>query len=410
MIDIIVPKDRSTSRVVSPFVPGAGASPPVLAGRESHKNRLEGLCLRLVETRLGAHRPAVLIGPRGNGKTVLLGWLEEQAKGMDIDTLWVTPDEIPTLDALAEKLGATQGGSLEKVRLSGHAGEIGGAADVQFRDTRRHAPPDLTAILRERAKRSPFALLVDEAHTLDIGVGRALMNAAQRASNLAPFLLTMAGTPDLRDVLSEMSATFWGRALKVGVGLLSAGAVVTAIADPLKWSGIGLEDEKAWERVVIDSQGYPYFVQTWGEELWRQGGVLREIDQPRSGDSRIVLPDSEVEAAGVRVSAIKNDYYGDRYEELGKVGLLSPARAVAEAFVASEQPAAFSWETLTDIAQDVIASDQPAGEVLRGLSHVGFIWRSPDGNDWGPGIPSLMSYVLDRGARQDNELQGPSGP
>ena len=398
MIDTIVPEDRSTAKAVSPFVPGTGGIPPVLAGRESHKNRLEELCLRLAEARQGAHRPAILIGPRGNGKTVLLGWLQEKADSMGINTLWVTPDEIPSLDALAEKLGAMRGGFLEKIRLSGHAGEIGGAADVQFRDAQRRSPLDITAILRERAQRSPFALLVDEAHTIDAVVGRTLMNAAQKASKSAPFLLTLAGTPDLRDVLGDMGATFWERALKVGVGLLPERAVVMALADPLKWSGIGLEDEKAWERVVADSQGYPYFVQTWGEELWRQGGILREIDPPRFEDGRIVLSDSEVKVAGVRVSAIKNDYYDDRYEELGKIGLLGPAKAIAKAFTASHKPATFSWETLTGIAQEGLASDQRAGDVLRGLSHVGFIWRSPEGNAWAPGIPSLMNHILERGA------------
>lgn len=401
MIVNIMQTDGSARTPVSPFVPGTGANPPVLAGRESHKSRLEELCLRLAETQIGAHRPAVLIGPRGNGKTVLLNWLEERAKGFDIDTVWLTPDQVPSVDALAEKVAGPQSGSLGEVRVSGHVGELGGAADVKLREPQRHAPPDLTAIFRTRATRHPFALLLDEAHTLDVGVGRALLNAAQTTSKSAPFLLAMAGTPDLRDVLGEMSATFWGRAMKVGVGLLSEEDVVMAIADPLSWNDIGLADEKGWLLVTTDSQGYPYFVQTWGEELWRQGRIIRDTDPERIEDGRIVLSEGEVEAAGTRVSVVKNDYYGDRYEELGKLGLLGPARAVAEAFAASRPATAFSWEALTEIARREIDSAQQADDVLQNLSHVGFVWRSPDSNGWRPGIPSLMSYVLERSDDQD---------
>ena len=390
--------DGSTRTQVSPFVPGTGASPPVLAGRESHKSRLEELCLRLAETRIGAHRPAVLIGPRGNGKTVLLNWLEERATGMNIDALWLTPDQIPSVDALAERVGGSPSGSLEAVRVSGRVGELGGAADVKLRKPRGHAPPDLTGIFRRRTTRRPFALLLDEAHTLDAEVGRALLKAAQTASRSAPLLLAMAGTPDLLDVLGEMSATFWGWAMKVSVGLLSEEEVVMAIADPLKWSGIGLEDDKAWALVTGDSQGYPYFVQTWGEELWRQGGMVRDTDSAGGEDGRIALSEREVKAAGARVSVVKNDFYGDRYEELGKLGLLGPARAVAEAFASSLPPAAFSWEALTEIAQRGIDPNLPRVDVLRELSHVGFVWRSPDSENWRPGIPSLMNYVLERGA------------
>ena len=404
---------RPTQSPVSPFVPGTGASPPILAGRESHKRRLEDLCLRLTETRVGAHRPAVLIGPRGNGKTVLLNWLEERATPMGIDIIWATPDQVPSIDALAEKLGASDSGRLEAAKASGQLGSevlggAGGSLEFKLRQLQRHSPPDLTAILQARASRRPFALLLDEAHTLSVEVGRALLNATQIASKRAPLLLAMAGTPDLRDALGEMSATFWGRAMKVGVGLLSEEDVVTAIADPLGWNGISLAGEEAWAHVTADSQGYPYFVQTWGEELWRHGRDLRDSDPLRAKEGRVVLSEAEVKKAGGRVSVEKNDYYGDRYEELGKLGVLGPARAVAAAF-ASQPAAAFSWEALTEIARREIDADKQADDVLQHLSHVGFVWRSPDTNGWRPGIPSLMSYVLERCDDQDNQPPGSQG-
>ena len=381
----------------------------MLAGREEHKIRLEELFLRLTVAQVGAHRPAVLIGPRGNGKTVLLDWLGRNARGTDIDTLWITPDEIPTVDALAEKVGTVKPGRLEGVGVSGHVGEIGVGADIRFQNAKRKAPPDLTDIIRKRAQRQPFALLMDEAHTLDAAVGRALLNSAQLAAHDAPFLLALAGTPDLRDVLSGMSATFWGRSRKVGVGLLTDEAVVNAIADPLQWAEIGLDDEGSWDFIIADSQGYPYFVQTWGEELWKQGKMLREATPERSKDGQISLSRADVESAGASVAVEKKDYYADRYEELGRQNLLEPARAVASAFAEAPPQNTFSWEQLAGIVQTEIEPNQKAKDVLQGLSRAGFVWRSPEKDYWIPGIPSLMTYVLEQAAGQDSQPPGTQG-
>ena len=63
--------------------------------------------------------------------------------------------------------------------------------------------------LTARCSRRPLVLLLDEAHTLESEVGRALLNASQAVSSEAPFLLVMAGTPGLQPRLNTMSATVW---------------------------------------------------------------------------------------------------------------------------------------------------------------------------------------------------------
>jgi len=59
------------------FTPGSGAIPPYLAGRSREQGVL-GEQLELVAS--GASPPAdvLLIGPRGNGKTALLGWFRNK--------------------------------------------------------------------------------------------------------------------------------------------------------------------------------------------------------------------------------------------------------------------------------------------------------------------------------------------
>ena len=64
------------------------------------------------------------------------------------------------------------------------------------------APPaggmrNLRGELTARCRGKPLATLVDEAHTLDLEVGRAQLNASQQVRADAPFLLVLAGTPGL---------------------------------------------------------------------------------------------------------------------------------------------------------------------------------------------------------------------
>lgn len=168
--------------------------------------------------------------------------------------------------------------------------------------------------MAERAKAQPLLLFLDEAHTLTPEAGRLLLNAAQEVGNSAPFLLVLAGTPDLPARLSEMSASFWGRAEKIRLGRLEEGPTAEAIRRPLRDEGIAL-DEDALARIVRESHGYPYFTQLWGRALWV---ALRRA--PGSGDR--VTPEV-LEAAFSLFEEKRDDYYLDRYFELDKRGYSS---------------------------------------------------------------------------------------
>ena len=50
-------------------------------------------------------RDIVLLGPRGNGKTALLRWFENEVmRRGKIDSVWLTPTEIATAEELAAAL------------------------------------------------------------------------------------------------------------------------------------------------------------------------------------------------------------------------------------------------------------------------------------------------------------------
>ena len=203
---------------INPFVPGRGVLPPCLAGRNAEQDELMRL-FAYVRAGRGAPRDALLSGPRGNGKTVLLRWLEREIEAAGkVDVVWRTPSDLPSLDALATALvPPARFRSLLPDTLSVSIGigrlgwELGGN------------PGTLAELLTVRCAHRPLVILLDEAHTLDEGVGRALLNAGQSVAAAAPFLLALAGTPGLTLHPDRMSATFWNRARHIGVGLLDEG-------------------------------------------------------------------------------------------------------------------------------------------------------------------------------------------
>ena len=86
------------------FTPGDGAPPPALTGRE----REEALLLQCLADLLGGTAPphnVALMGPRGNGKTVLLKWFERACRHAGrVDIARLSPSRIRTEQALVDLL------------------------------------------------------------------------------------------------------------------------------------------------------------------------------------------------------------------------------------------------------------------------------------------------------------------
>ena len=376
-----------TKNLLSLFVPGSGALPPVLAGRDGDLRVLQGFLQRLLSNRQ-VPADAVIYGPRGNGKTVLLETFRRQCEAQDTDTLDLTPAEIGNVTDLASHLlydDSVIGKFLTSITPSGLSIDlqaIGARWDSMTPDQmdnikRRH----LVQMLVARCRKRPLVVALDEAHTLAAEVGHTLLNASQQVRKQgAPFLLVIAGTPNLRDHLNQMSATFWNRAEKIGIGRLSLEATVEALVSPLAEADITF-DEDALDRVVQESQRYPYFIQLWGEALCH---AMVDIMHFR-------VQAGIVDAARPRFEASKTAYYGDRFRELRKQGLLQAAGAVASVFAGQETASSM------DLSDHLVAltgvAAKTADTQLDQLANLGYIWQ-PAGDDLcESGIPSLMTYV-----------------
>lgn len=362
----------------SPFLfqPGAGRMPPHLAGRQAEQNVLRRFAdvLRAGE---GPPSDLVLIGPRGNGKTVLMRWFEQDCRndGNPVDAVWLTPDQMPSLDVLATELAPP-----ERFRawlpdaLSISLGPGQASWELQGRSK------SFTQLLTARCRKTPLALLVDEAHTLDPAVGRALLNASQQVRSQAPFLLMLAGTPSLQAELNAMAATFWSRAEILGIGLLDEAATAEALARPLADHGLPFADA-ALQQVVAESQLYPYFIQLWGQALWSEAGSkgVKRIDP------------ALVKAVRPAFAERRDTYYEGRRQELHQRGLDAAAARVAAAYLGK---AALPEPELEAAIVGGGAETGDAAVALKRMQDLGYVWNRPgQAANWVPGIPSLMDYV-----------------
>ena len=361
-----------------PFRPGPGRLPPHLAGRE-REQRLFRSRLALLDRGEPPPSEIILYGPRGNGKTALLVWLQEvAAPSYSVDVIRLTPSNIRTGLELAERL-------LPETWWDTVAPDTIAVRGVTWRPGKNAPAPRADQVLAARASKRALILLLDEAHRLEPRVGEELLNAAQVVGQAAPFLLVLAGTPNLRAHLQTMGASFWNRSQKLRIGRLDESAAADAIRRPLESEDASISGE-ALAHLVRESHGYPYFLQLWGTAVWN-----RVTADPSVSRSRITTADTA--ACQSVFESEKEDYYTDRYRELKKFRLLRPARAVAEVFETEERVSDFELEAAIHRGLGPDADDDAVEAASEQFDHLGFVWQAAGTLDWEPGIPSLMDYI-----------------
>jgi len=362
------------------FRPGNGVQPPTLAGREEPLAVMEGFLNDLREA-TPPPRDLVLYAPRGNGKTCLLEKYRRDAVTQGIDALDLRPGQVGTPEKLARQLLFKDDKALWKLLKKGAPASLRlGLPTVAEAEWRALSPAEkaqlcadhLVPLLVARCIAAPLLVAVDEAHTLDPEVGGTLLNISEQMRKQGlPFLLILAGTPNLERRLDRMDASFWSRAKKLGIGRLDEAATKTALASPLAGKGVTFEPP-ALAEVVEESQSYPYFIQLWGEALCN---ALLEVR------SDVVSTDI-VAAARPEAHKERNHYYGVRYNEFRKRGLIEAAVTTAEAFVHDQ----LHYDTLLErLGGDSAALEQ--------LHELGYLWRQDGSQLCEPGIPSLMDHV-----------------
>lgn len=279
--------------VTNPFAPGAGTPPPELAGRDE---LLEMIRIATERTRLNYPAKSVLmVGLRGVGKTVLLDRMRDDAEASGIQTLRIEAPENRSLPALlapqlrlcllhlsrnekardlAQKALRALAGFAKALKFKYEDIEVGLDFDPEpgLADN-GDLEQDLQALLElagSAAKSAGTALVmfIDELQYVEESQLEALIMALHRvAQRRLPVMLIGAGLPQLRGRMGRAKSYAERLFDFPEIGALQPAAARQAITIPAAAQNVAV-DEDALERIVTETEGYPYFIQEWGKHAW----------------------------------------------------------------------------------------------------------------------------------------------
>ncbi|MGH3424323.1 MAG: AAA family ATPase, partial [Nocardioidaceae bacterium] len=270
-----------------------GSVPRVLAGRDAELAQLRNDLGGVATYGHFVGRIRVETGPRGVGKTSLLKAVRQAAVEAGFITAWATAraddslvGEIAhRLDTGLEQIGLGGGhdqGFRSRIRtleleLGIGPAKAGVELDVDGRAARRtpatHAFGDLVTTAATTARERGSAgvcILIDEIQAAPAADLRTVAYAWQELQGEVdepPAVLIAAGLPNAPDVLSG-AVTFSERfAFRPLVRLTDDDAreVLTRTAEV----GEVVWEPDALAEVVVRAQGYPYFLQLYGDAMWR---------------------------------------------------------------------------------------------------------------------------------------------
>jgi hypothetical protein len=304
----------------NPYKPGVGTRPPFLAGRDEQLRRFA----RLLEDYPEKRGNLRITGLRGVGKTVLLKEFERMAKRegwvvvrRDLSTRLC--DEGAFATAIADHMRAAVDQLSAVARIKGKVVDaaksaigqvtldLGGGVTVSVGsggDGRRRSVLEdrLRAALQElgvAARGRGVALLFDEAHTMydqprkeqfPLGALLSAFVAVQdEDDDPMPVMLVLCGLPPLIANIHRARSNAERLFKAEQIANLGLDATETALSDaalalvnPAHDSGeIAFVDQTA-EKIARDVDGYPYFIQWFGESLWDAADV----------DARAIIDDS----------------------------------------------------------------------------------------------------------------------
>jgi len=291
----------------NPFTPDMGARPPFLAGRDVELVYFEEMLIQLGAG--GTQKHLILTGLRGVGKTVLLnefeakcdvaGWpgeVRELVEGSRIAHLVARAARKALLemsatkragDAVRRGLGALKAFTLTlgDINFKFDVDALAGVADSgDLAEDLRDLLTEVGSAAREHG--TGFALILDEMQNLSKADLEALIVGLHRAKQKAlPVALVGGGLPLLPDLTGE-AKSYAERGFEFReVGALDRASAAAALEEPASGQGVRWEPD-AVRRIVDLTEGYPYFLQEYGREIWKihQGQVIdrRQVEAAES--------------------------------------------------------------------------------------------------------------------------------
>lgn len=273
----------------NPFRPGAGSPPPALVGRDA---LLAGFKITVGRALAGRPGQSVMpIGLRGVGKTVLLNRFAELAEDAGLRVSYM---EAPETGNFATLLA----GQIRKILLSLERKKASRALTYALGVLRSftYTLPDGSSIAMSvdaisgqadsgdlaedltdlfvaagqaaEERETGIVFAIDEVQYLRAPELAALISAIHRTVQLnLPVVLVGAGLPTLPG-LTGSAKSYAERLFRFPqIGSLGAQEARDVLKLPVRDAGVRYTRD-ALDRLIEKSQGYPYFLQEWGYEVW----------------------------------------------------------------------------------------------------------------------------------------------
>ncbi len=304
----------------SPYTPGSLAQ--ALPGRDSQMGGIHERLSYLSYKHSLVGRARVFVGPRGVGKTSLLRLGQREADKLGFATVWVTTgDERPLAAALADEFDrlssnwttaavAALKASLKTLKVSIGGVSIGVGtveSDVAPIGTGRALQDAIQAAVKGVIDdgANGLVLFVDEVQGADPVGLKALAYAWQHLQAQpegTPAVILAAGLSHSQDVISK-AVSFGERFEYLPLNNLDTEAAQHALIIPAHNAGVEWAPD-ALTAVLDETQGYPYFIQEFGDKMWTAAGY------PNPGST---LTRGHYEAALEEFRASRNRMFRSRW-------------------------------------------------------------------------------------------------
>ena len=274
----------------NPFRPGAGTPPPALVGRDDLISKFKLTVGRATRGRPG--KSVMPIGLRGVGKTVLLNAFIEIAEEQEIRVGYIEAPETGDLRRLLATqlrkilIDLDRSGKVSRAakRALGALGSftynlpdgssislnidaLAGVADSG------NLSEDLTDLLVETGRaaqdrKTGIVLAIDEVQYLSTEELGALISAIHRTVQLnLPVVLVGAGLPQLPG-LTGNAKSYAERLFEFPqIDSLDDDHARDVLRLPVAEQDVAFTED-ALDELLAQTQGYPYFLQEWGYEVW----------------------------------------------------------------------------------------------------------------------------------------------
>lgn len=277
--------------IKNPFSPGAGSPPPELTGRA---DTIEAA--RILMGRAQLHKPEkslLLTGLRGVGKTVLLNKMETMADENGFKTIMIEAQEgrslaaalVPELRNVLYQLDLMKNAGDKVKRALMILRNFIGSVKLSYREFGIDLEPlpgkadtgDMTMDLPELLlavaeaadeKETEVVLFIDELQILAPLEFTSLILAMHKLQQRqAPLVLIGAGLPTIPRLAGEAKSYAERLFSYPIIGQLNRNDAYDALSLPVERAGIRFA-ENALAAIYQHSQGYPYFLQEWGYQVW----------------------------------------------------------------------------------------------------------------------------------------------